>query len=65
MRCVRLSWRINHDFTLKRSAWPEKKQRETDRGIETKRKGALNDGGRGTAEWLSERKRGVGGERED
>lgn len=25
MRCVRLSWRINHDFTLRRSAWPKKK----------------------------------------
>lgn len=46
MRCVRLSWRINHDFTLRQSAWPEKKQRETDRQRDREREkenGCLKD----------------------
>lgn len=47
MRCVRLSWSINHDFTLKWSAGQKEsneRRREKDRGIETERWG-LNDTG--------------------
>lgn len=50
MRCVRLSWRINHDFTLRWSGLASVKkkkkspmrdrQREKDRGIEKNKIGA-------------------------